>query len=91
VYFNKYGFNHIIRKGRAVRSWEEQAARFRLIPLAVEIIKRETRTWGFRSTKRPGSTAHFYTLKGKIGTERVRVIIRRKNGGTLHFFSVMLE
>jgi hypothetical protein len=38
------------------------------------------------------STAYFWTIKHQIHSNlRIRIIVRRLNGGMLHFFSIMKE
>ena len=68
VYFNKYGFNHLIRKGEDVRSHAEQMKRISLIGEAVRIIKTTTCVGDTRLSERTNvirgliSTARFWSL-----------------------------
>jgi len=91
VYFNKYGFNHIIRKGRTLRPLDEQIIRIRLIPLAVETVRKESRTWNYRTNVEKGTRAFFWVLKHSDDRQRAKVVIRRKGKDRLHFFSVIPE
>jgi hypothetical protein len=92
VYFNKQGWNHLIRKGRKFREQAEQEKRIRLIPRAVHIVRHIKYTHDYRTTKSGSSVGHFWEMIDKVIYELkpiiVHVIIRRKSNGRLHFFSV---
>ncbi len=89
VFFNKYGFNHLIWKGRIPRPKNEQEERLSLLPSAIEIVRNSNQTYNYRETTLDKSRAHFWALKGFDGKKNLRIIIRKKNNGPLHFFSVM--
>jgi hypothetical protein len=96
VTFSSVGFKHLIWKGNAARLKTDQQRRFKLIPVAAEILKKpgtlvanEDRT--FQKTKNKGiisKTAHFWAFEGKHEEKTVRVIVRQFEGGQKHFFSV---
>lgn len=101
VSFSRLGFNHLVRKGRIPRTKNEQKRRFSLLPYAENIIKNPKAVIIFRKEKikekvnRHGekilveSTAHFWTFVDKIKDCSIKVVIRQKNGGKKHFFSIM--
>ena len=92
VHFNKHGFNHLLRKGRKLREQSKQQKRIDLIQQAVSIVRHTKHIRDYRTTKLGSSVCHFWEIRGK-GTYNsksmiIHVIIRRKNSGRLHFFSV---
>lgn len=95
IYFNKYGFNHLIWKGGEARDINEQIERIRLIPEAVEIIG-NSKSFGQhrkyeRNSRRGGfiSVAYFWSFERKTDYGKITVIVRQTNNGLKHFFSVM--
>ena len=91
IHFNKHGFNHLIRKGRFPRSRLEQMRRIKLISAAVEIIRNEPTVFLKKEDDVRGSHAIFWTIRSYMNGKWVRVILRKKNNGSAHFFSVMDE
>lgn len=91
VSFTLSGFKHLIWKGRIIRPKHEQQERFLLIPLATRIIKDSTHIVDYRVSIIENSHVHFWAIKGEIEGKQIRVIIRKKNDGPLHFFSVMKD
>lgn len=96
VYFNKYGFDHLIWKGKKMRSPYEQIKRISLVPKAIETIRTSRNFISHRKMERTShttkviSTAHFWSLKHVGDVETATVIIRQTNNGHKHFFSVMM-
>ena len=95
VYFNKYGFNHLIWKGKKMRPPIEQIRRLSLIQKAVEILRTGYNFESYRKMERNSdknksiSTAHFWSFKHTVKDEIITVIVRQTNKGSKHFFSVM--
>ena len=81
IHFNKAGFNHLVRKGRFLRSSKEIIRRLNLLPEVPNIIS----SCKSFHTKRP----NFWSLKAKRKGVRIVVVIRQLKGGVKHFFSVM--
>ena len=92
VYFNKQGFQHLIRKGKRYRKPAEIIRRLRLLPFAVQAVQTAKKTYRYEILQRQQSTAHFWTLREKIHYQSrvttLRIIIRKLNDGHIHFFSV---
>ena len=91
VYFNKHGFNHLLRKGKKYRPRDEQIKRIHLLPSAVYILRRAQEIRGYRSNTVDDVSADFWTIRGIHDGSRIRVILRRLGNSKLHFFSVMQE
>ena len=101
VFFNSFGFNHIIRKGRIPRTRNEQKRRFALLPFVEVIIKNPKAIIIYRKEtikekiNRHGekvlmeSTAHFWAFVEKIEDCNIKVVVRQIEKGNKHFFSVM--
>lgn len=94
VYFNSDGFEHLRFKNRFTpRRRTEQYTRFRLLPLAIETIKKSgtlqeyeerilpLKHKGLRLTK-------YYVFIALINNLRIKVIIKEVGGGKKHFWSV---
>jgi hypothetical protein len=92
IYFNHYGLHHLIYKGDKVRTKDEIIKRFSLILFAPNIIKK-IKSVDKEEKRTKGKThAYFWTIKHKVHHNLwIRIIIRRLNNGTLHFFSIMKE
>jgi hypothetical protein len=93
VYFNRRGFQHLIRKGRMYRSLFEITRRCKLIPLAVQTVKTAEKIFYQETIFSEKTNATFWTLKKTYVSPNVTVfvIIRKLNDGKIHFFSVYDE
>ena len=95
IYFNKYGLNHIFRKGRIPRSTREQIRRVGLLLYVEDVIRcakiiTEYREGNNQPLQRL-STARFWSLEKIIDNRKIIVVIRQINLGNKHFFSVIDE
>ena len=92
VSFNKYGWNHLIRKGRKFRDNMEQKERLELLPYVKNIISNTTSIYRDRITRSDYSCCYFWEIRRKVIHRSkhvtIHVIIRKKNDGRLHFFSI---
>ena len=92
IYFNKHGFNHLLRKNRKYRSPQEQRRRFQLLSFVVDILKNSNHIDSVRISTLSNSIARFWTIKAlRKDNERntvIYVVLRKCNDGLLHFFSV---
>lgn len=89
IVFNRYGFNHLIRKGTKLRPQDEVMQRFKLLPLASKIISSEISSLEYREEKRNGEIIKYWGLILEIKKQKVKVVIRRINNGVKHFYSIM--
>lgn len=101
VSFSRLGFNHLIRKGRIPRTKNEQKRRFGLLPFIEKVVKNPKAIIIYRKetikekVNRHGekilveSIAHFWTFVEKVKDCTVKIVIRQKNSGKKHFFSIM--
>ncbi len=91
VHFNKHGFKHLIWKGQKARVRTEQKERLALLPLVKSILENTTEISNYKEETLYGSKACFWSLKGTVEEKCLRIVLRKKNDGPLHFFSVMEE
>lgn len=91
VYFNSHGLDHLIYKGRVPRSRDEVIKRFSLLPFACNILKNARNIYSEEKRVKEKSYAYFWTIKDNAGSRKIRIILRRLNNGTIHFFSIMQE
>lgn len=89
VYFNSHGFNHLIRKGSKFRPHTQIRDRFSLLMYCPEILKSTCDVHEYRIVHQKDSVAHFWTIKKRLNSLDIKVVVRRINNGRLHFFSVM--
>lgn len=101
VYFNSEGFNHLIYKKKSERSKNDQITKFKLLPIAKEIILISTTFQEYdeglaeitrkRFKKRVKETVavRYWGLVAIIRNRKVKVIIRQVGNGQKHFFSII--
>ena len=78
-------------KDGILRPKKEILERFNLLPYAVNIIKNIKGVDNEEKRMKEKSSAYFWTIKHSIGSLRIRIILRRLNNGTIHFFIIMKE
>lgn len=91
VYFNHYGLNHLMFKGRIPRPMDQVTERFNLLIYVKNIIKNTKTIYNEEKRTKDQSEAYFWTIKYSLRTMNIRIILRRLNNGTIHFFSIMKE
>ena len=92
VYFNHYGFDHIVYKNGFPRPEDEVVARFGLLVHVINILKNLKSVDGEEKRINSKSSAYFWTIKYRVNDSlRIRIILRRIGEGRLHFFSIMDE
>ena len=103
VVFNSDGFHHLQFSARRERNKQEQLLKFRLLPLAIEIIKNSGTLQEYRKSlvavgkkARDGSMRMketeywgFVAIVGKLSEIKVRAVLRRVGDGNITFWSVM--
>ena len=101
VYFNSEGLEHLVfKEWNKTRSRIDQYARFRLLPLAVSIIKKSGTLQEFDSRKifvrrksKDGwnqvlKNVKYFVFVAIVGELRLKVIIKEIEGGQKNFHSV---
>jgi len=101
VYFNSEGFHHLIYKKKSERSKNDQITKFKLLPIAKEIISISTTFQEYdeglveisrkRFKKKVKETVavRYWGLVAIIRNKKVKVIVRQIGHGQKHFFSVI--
>jgi hypothetical protein len=103
VYFNSEGFNHLIFKGnRKEREKQEQITRFKLMPLALKLVKlatiyqemeqtiQEFRVKKFKKIVDESKVVKYWGIIGILENRKIKVIIRQVGeNGQKHFWSVI--
>jgi len=85
VFFNSYGFTHLIRKNGVLRPKGDQMRRFKLLKQAISVITDPEIPPSYQ--KEEG--VEFWEFKKVSERKTIKVIIRRFQNGTRHFFSIM--
>lgn len=103
IYFTGEGFNHIVFKtARSEREKSSQMLRFKLLPLAVKLLKVSTTYQEFEETLKEFEVKSFkhkikktkpvtyWGIIAIIEGRKIKVIIRRTGeNGLLHFWSIV--
>ena len=103
VHFNSEGFNHIIfKRARSERERPSQILRFKLLPLAVKLVKISTTYQEFEETIKQVEIKSFkkkiwktkpvkyYGLIAIIDGRKIKVILRKiGDNGAMHFWSIV--
>ena len=103
VYFNAEGFNHIIfKKARTERERSSQILRFKLLPLAVKLLKisttyqefeetiKEVEVKIFKQKVKKTKPVKYWGIIAIIDGRKIKVIIRKVgDNGNLHFWSIV--
>jgi hypothetical protein len=103
IHFTAEGFNHIVFKGpRSEREKSSQILRFKLLPLAVKLVKLATTFQEFEETikqfevkthkkrMQKAKPVRYWGLIGIIEGRKIKVILRKiGDNGTMHFWSIV--
>lgn len=89
IHFNKYGFNHLLRKGSIQRDSKEQMRRMHLLVLAADVISTSQNIIDHSRSDVKHPPAEFWSLTKEYNDKIIKVIIRKIGNGNKHFFSVM--
>ena len=103
IHFTSESFNHIIFKSpRTERNKSSQILRFKLLPLAVKLIKESTTYQEFEETLqefkiktykkkvRKSKPVKYWGIIAIIDGRKIKVIIRKVgDNGTMHFWSIV--
>lgn len=88
IFFNNKGFTHLLRKNQYLRPIDEQIKRLALLPHCIEILLDPQIGASYKILRSHRGTAEFWGLEKTINSQTIRVVIRKVNNGTLHFFGV---
>ena len=103
IYFNAEGFNHIIfKRARTEREKSSQILRFKLLPLAVKLLKISTTYQEFEETIKEIEVKEFkkkikktkpvkyWWIIAIIDGRKIKVIVRKiGDNGNIHFWSIV--
>ncbi|MDO8664444.1 MAG: hypothetical protein Q7K44_02765 [Candidatus Liptonbacteria bacterium] len=103
IYFNAEGFNHIVfKRARTERERSSQVLRFRLLPLAIRLLKISTTYQEFEETIKEVEVKEFkqkikktkpvkyWGLIAIIDGRKIKVIVRKiGDNGNMHFWSIV--
>ncbi len=89
IHFNKHGFNHVTFKNGVPRPRREQKERISLLPYVKSILEKAEYICDYREVTMKNSKAIFWGIRGSSEGKKLRIVIRKRNNGVLHFFSVM--
>ncbi len=76
IYFNHYGFDHLIMKQRKYRTSEEIKRRFRLMDDVTYILHKTTTIFSEERRLKGTSTAYFWTIKKEVNNRMIRSIMQ---------------
>ena len=89
VYFNSYGFDHLIRKGREWRPINIQIERIKLLPYALIILRLNKHFVShYKDMDERSHVAYFWSFIDVVNEKKIKIIVRQFENGTKHFFSI---
>lgn len=103
ITFSSEGFNHIVYKNsRSERNRSDQIARFKLLPLAVKLIKLATTYQEYEETLqeflvkqkkkrvKKSKSVRYWGVIAIIDNRKIKVILRKVgDNGKIHFWSII--
>jgi hypothetical protein len=100
INLNSHGFHHLLYNGSGrARSIRETRSRLVLIPLIIPVLRLATESSYEKRTVRKSRkhkdraiVVEMWGLEAEVGRirkSRIKVIIRRENGGEFYFWSIM--
>jgi len=103
IYFTSEGFNHVVFKSaHSERERSSQILRFKLLPLALKLIKISTTYQEFEETIkefeiksykkkiRKSKSVNYWGVIAIIDGRKIKIIIRKiGENGTMHFWSIV--
>ncbi|MEK9134766.1 MAG: hypothetical protein AAB451_00445 [Patescibacteria group bacterium] len=103
IYFTSEGFNHIVFKNaRSERERSSQILRFKLLPLAIKLVKISTTYQEFEETIKEfdvksykkrikkSLSVNYWGIIAIIDGRKIKVIIRKiGDNGAMHFWSIV--
>jgi hypothetical protein len=89
IFFNKHGISHLIRKFGHNRTFTEQKRRFGLLRYCNLILENKDADVDYRVSINSKSKAEFFGITSVINGKKIRIVVRRVNGGRLLFLSIM--
>ena len=75
IYFNRHGLNHLLRKRRKLRKFEDQIRRLKLLPQVIHILSRTDHIASHHRIQNGVTIVDFWKISGN----NVHIIIRRTN------------
>ena len=92
VYFNRHGFNHLLRKDRRLRSEFQQRRRLELVPYAPEVLVKAQTIHKYEQITHGNAVTQFWNIRGFINfsghRKMIHIVIRKLDSGRMHFFSI---
>ena len=84
VFFNRIGFNHLIRKNGRRRRKSDRRRRFNLLHYAPNMIADPH----IDVAQRVKGRASFWMFQREIDSRKIKLIVRQLKGGKKHFYSI---
>jgi len=88
IFFNKNGFNHLIRTGNSQRSIFDQRRRLRLIKYCPEILMGRYISVKSRIILKGSKTFYYWSFKAHVDDIYMKLIVRQVDKGPKQFFSI---
>ncbi|MEK7607382.1 MAG: hypothetical protein AAB484_00420 [Patescibacteria group bacterium] len=88
VFFNRKGFNHLLRKGRDPRAFNILIKRLSLLPYCGFVLTGSHTKIKYKVIKVNNHTAHFWGFNAFIDGKYMRLVVRQTNEGRKYFFSL---
>ena len=88
VFFNRKGFNHLLRRGRDERSYFDQINRLNLLKYCKIILSAKHNDVEYRIIRRRNTVAQFWGFKAHFEKSEIKLVVRQIDRREKHFFSI---
>ncbi|HEY4500423.1 MAG TPA: hypothetical protein VJH25_01375 [Candidatus Paceibacterota bacterium] len=88
IYFNRKGFNHILRKGNKGRSFSDQIERLELLKYCEKILTAKHERVEYRITRKGSKIGRFWGFYDNFENFKIMIVVLQINQGNKHFFSI---
>jgi hypothetical protein len=88
IFFNRKGLNHIMRKGRELRTSVALMERLSLLRYCKEILEDRLPNVEYRISRKQGIVGRFWAFTSRKEDREIRLIVRQVGDGRKHFFGI---
>jgi hypothetical protein len=88
IFFNKAGFNHLIRKGKIIRAAADQNRRLALLKYCKEILGGSYISVESRIVEGKFRIIKFWAFRARINGLSMKLIVRQFEGGAKQFLGI---
>ena len=88
VFFNRKGFNHLLRRGKTPRFSAEQDERLALLKYCKNMLSIGHDYVEYRTVEKLDTAAFFWTFTARFENLNIKLVVRQIDNGQKHSFSI---